>query len=64
MSRTTRRAATALVRSDRLSLLAQWGMPERDAMANELGSISRVAVEAMEGSHRFAAGADRRGAPV
>ncbi len=50
------------MRSDRLSALNQWGMPESDAMDFEFASISRVAAEAMEGAGRFAAGAGRHGA--
>ena len=45
------------MRSDRTSLLHQWGMSESDALDFEFASISRVAAEAMEGSARFAAGA-------
>ena len=52
------------MRSDRLSLLAQWGMTERDALDYEFASISRVAAEALEGSARFTAGAGRHGASV
>jgi enoyl-CoA hydratase len=52
------------MRSDRLSALAQWGMPEADAIDYEFASISRVAAEAMEGSQRFAAGAGRHGGPA
>jgi enoyl-CoA hydratase len=50
------------MRSDRLSLLAQWGMSEKEAIDYEFASISRVAAEAMAGSARFAAGAGRHGA--
>jgi enoyl-CoA hydratase len=52
------------MRSDRTSLLNQWGMSEKDAMDFEFGSISRVAAEAVEGAGRFAAGAGRHGASV
>lgn len=52
------------MRSDRLSMLNQWGRPEAEAMAYEFGSIARVAAEAMAGSQRFAAGAGRHGAPA
>ena len=52
------------MRSDRLSLLAQWGMTEKVAMDYEFASISRVAAEALEGSARFAGGAGRHGAAV
>ena len=50
------------MRSDRLSALHQWGLPEAQAMDVEFASISRVAAEAMEGAGRFAAGAGRHGA--
>jgi enoyl-CoA hydratase len=52
------------MRSDRLSALAQWGMPEADAIDYEFASIARVSAEAMDGSQRFAAGAGRHGAAV
>ena len=50
------------MRSDRLSALQQWGLPEAQAIDVEFASISRVAAEAMEGAGRFAAGAGRHGA--
>jgi enoyl-CoA hydratase len=50
------------MRSDRLSALQQWGMPEAGAIDAEFASISRVAAEAAEGAGRFAAGAGRHGA--
>ncbi|MGE5695543.1 MAG: crotonase/enoyl-CoA hydratase family protein [Candidatus Sericytochromatia bacterium] len=49
------------MRSDRLSMLAQWGMSEKDAIDFEFGSLTRVAAEALEGASRFAAGAGRHG---
>ncbi|OBK23170.1 crotonase/enoyl-CoA hydratase family protein [Mycobacterium asiaticum] len=52
------------LRSDRLSALHQWGLPESAAMDLEFASISRVAAEAREGAGRFAAGAGRHGAPA
>ncbi|OBA81133.1 enoyl-CoA hydratase [Mycobacterium sp. 1164966.3] len=52
------------MRSDRLSALHQWGLPEAQAMDVEFASISRVAAEAMAGAGRFAAGAGRHGAPA
>jgi enoyl-CoA hydratase len=52
------------LRSDRLSALQQWGMPESEAIDFEFASISRVAEEAVEGAGRFAAGAGRHGAPT
>src|SRR3954451_557211 len=50
------------MRSDRLSLLNQWGASEAEAMDFEFASISRVAAESLEGASRFAAGAGRHGA--
>ncbi|BBY17572.1 crotonase/enoyl-CoA hydratase family protein [Mycolicibacterium litorale] len=49
------------MRSDRLSALGQWGLPEADAIDREFASISRVKDEALEGAGRFAAGAGRHG---
>ncbi|PQP45047.1 crotonase/enoyl-CoA hydratase family protein [Mycolicibacterium austroafricanum] len=51
------------MRSDRMSLLNQWGMSEAEAMDVEFGSLSRVAAESLEGAARFAEGAGRHGAP-
>jgi len=50
------------MRSDRMSLLNQWGMSESDAMDFEFASISRVRDESLAGAQRFAAGAGRHGA--
>jgi enoyl-CoA hydratase len=50
------------LRSDRLSVLNQWGTTESEAIDFEFASISRVAAEANEGAGRFAAGAGRHGA--
>ncbi|BDB40550.1 enoyl-CoA hydratase [Mycobacterium kiyosense] len=50
------------LRSDRLSAMHQWGLPESAAMDLEFASISRVAAESLEGASRFAAGAGRHGA--
>jgi enoyl-CoA hydratase len=50
------------MRSDRLSALHQWGLPEAEAMDFEFGSMSRVSAESMQGAARFAAGAGRHGA--
>lgn len=50
------------LRSDRLSALGQWGLPEADAIDREFASISRVKHEALDGAGRFAAGAGRHGA--
>jgi enoyl-CoA hydratase len=52
------------MRSDRLSALHQWGMPEAAALDAEFASMHRVAAEAIEGAGRFAAGAGRHGAPA
>ncbi|HEY7052381.1 MAG TPA: crotonase/enoyl-CoA hydratase family protein [Mycobacterium sp.] len=52
------------MRSDRLSMLTQWGLSEADAIDFEFGSLSRVAAEALEGAGRFAAGAGRHGTPA
>jgi len=52
------------MRSDRMSLLHQWGMSESDAMDFEFASISRVGKESMAGARRFADGAGRHGASV
>lgn len=50
------------LRSDRMSALQQWGLSERDAMAIEFASLSRVGEELLEGAQRFAGGAGRHGA--
>ena len=52
------------LRSDRLSALQQWGLPEAEAIGAEFASIAKVAAEANEGAGRFAAGAGRHGAPA
>jgi enoyl-CoA hydratase len=52
------------LRSDRLSVLNQWGLSESDAMDYEFASFARVAAEARDGAGRFAAGAGRHGAPA
>ncbi|WNG88649.1 crotonase/enoyl-CoA hydratase family protein [Mycobacterium sp. ITM-2016-00317] len=49
------------MRSDRMSMLNQWGMSEADAMDVEFGSLSRVAAESLDGAARFSAGAGRHG---
>ena len=51
------------LRADRLSALRQWGLSERDAMASEFASLSKVSAEAVAGARRFADGAGRHGAP-
>ncbi|MGE0219708.1 crotonase/enoyl-CoA hydratase family protein [Mycolicibacterium sp.] len=50
------------LRSDRMSVLNQWGAAEADAMDFEFGSLSRVAAESLAGAARFSAGAGRHGA--
>ena len=52
------------LRSDRMSVLNQWGVSEAEAMDTEFGSLSRVAAESLEGAGRFAAGAGRHGSPA
>ncbi|MGE2832520.1 crotonase/enoyl-CoA hydratase family protein [Mycobacterium sp. SMC-4] len=52
------------LRADRMSTLNQWGLPERQAMDFEFGSLSKVAAESLEGAARFAGGAGRHGAPA
>ena len=56
----------ACLRSDRLSAIEQWGLPEADAAANEARHGRAVAEsgETLAGAQRFAAGAGRGGAPV
>lgn len=51
------------LRSDRLSALRQWGLPEAEAMAAEFASLARVADETLAGARRFADGDGRHGAP-
>ena len=54
----------ACMRSDRRSLLEQWDLPFRDALANEfrLGLESVASGETSEGAGRFASGEGRHGA--
>ncbi len=49
------------LRSDRRSVLNQWGVPETDAMDFEFGGLSRLASELQAGAQRFADGAGRHG---
>jgi len=49
------------LRSDRLSMLNQWGQSEAEAMDFEFASLSKVAVESLAGAQRFAKGAGRHG---
>ncbi|MPY96810.1 MAG: crotonase/enoyl-CoA hydratase family protein [Actinophytocola sp.] len=51
----------ACLRSDRMSLLAQEGVSEEDAIRDELRHGVGVLGEAVEGAGRFAAGAGRHG---
>jgi enoyl-CoA hydratase len=52
------------MRNDRRSMLDQWSLSERDALANEakLGRSSIASGEAAEGAKRFAGGVGRHGA--
>lgn len=52
------------LRSDRLSVLHQWGRAEAEAIDFEFGSLSRVTGESIAGAKRFADGAGRHGAPA
>lgn len=53
------------LRSDRASLIEQWGMSEQDALMNEVrrGLETIRSGETAEGALRFASGAGRHGAP-
>jgi enoyl-CoA hydratase len=51
----------ACMRADRLSVLEAAGLPEREALANELRHGTAVLGEAMTGAARFAGGAGRHG---
>jgi enoyl-CoA hydratase len=53
------------LRSDRMSVLEQWGMTEEEAAVNEArrGRAVIDSGETLEGALRFAGGAGRRGAP-
>ncbi|MER6578313.1 crotonase/enoyl-CoA hydratase family protein [Nonomuraea sp. NPDC001023] len=54
----------ACLRGDRMSLLEQHGLPEDEAMRNELRHGLVSLPDAAEGAARFAAGAGRHGAPA
>lgn len=56
----------ACLRTDRQSSYEQWGLPLRDALANEtrLGLVPVRAGESLEGAARFAAGEGRHGSGV
>jgi enoyl-CoA hydratase len=49
------------MRSDRASLLDQWGLPESDALHTEFNHGQTTLLEAVAGAARFAAGAGRHG---
>ncbi|KAB2350930.1 crotonase/enoyl-CoA hydratase family protein [Actinomadura rudentiformis] len=49
------------MRGDRLSTLEQAGLPEEEALANELSHGSNAAHEAIAGAARFASGTGRHG---
>ena len=51
----------ACLRSDRASALAQWGLPEPDALRTEFDHGQTALLEAVAGAARFAAGAGRHG---
>ncbi|MFF9282562.1 crotonase/enoyl-CoA hydratase family protein [Streptomyces griseosporeus] len=51
----------ACLRSDRALVLEQEGLPEEEALRQELRYGARVLPEALEGAARFAAGAGRHG---
>jgi enoyl-CoA hydratase len=53
------------LRADRASLLEQYGLDEPAAMANEFRhGLTSLAVDALSGAARFAAGEGRHGAGV
>ena len=54
------------MRNDRLSAIAQWGLPAAEALITEtrFGLDSLASGEALEGAARFAGGAGRNGATV
>ena len=54
------------LRSDRASVLEQWGLDHDDAMANEIrhGMVPIRSGETREGAARFAGGAGRHGSGV
>lgn len=52
------------LRSDRLSLLHQWGVSEAEAMDFEFDSLSRLGSELQTGAKRFADGTGRHGTRV
>ncbi|MEV4373490.1 crotonase/enoyl-CoA hydratase family protein [Nonomuraea sp. NPDC049637] len=54
----------ACLRGDRMSLLEQHGLPEDEAMRNELRHGLVSLPDAAEGAARFAAGAGHHGAPA
>ncbi len=54
----------ATLRADRLSVLAQWGWPEREAMQREWQGGRACLADALAGAARFASGAGRHGQAV
>jgi enoyl-CoA hydratase len=53
------------MRSDRLSTIRQWDLPEADAIAQEMRMAAEARrLEARDGASRFAAGAGRHGSKV
>ena len=53
------------MRSDRLSTIRQWGLPEADAIAQEMRMAAEARrLEARDGASRFAADAGRHGSKV
>ncbi|MEV4160630.1 crotonase/enoyl-CoA hydratase family protein [Nonomuraea dietziae] len=61
LARDLARFPQACMRGDRLSALEQFGLPEREAMGNELRHGVAALGEAARGAARFAEGAGRHG---
>ncbi|HEY7876317.1 MAG TPA: crotonase/enoyl-CoA hydratase family protein [Actinomycetota bacterium] len=55
------RSPQACLRADRASLLEQWSLSERDALANELRHGMDGLGDAVQGASRFASGSGRHG---
>jgi enoyl-CoA hydratase len=51
----------AALRGDRLSMLEQWELSDRDAVANEVRHGLHALTEGVAGAARFSAGAGRHG---
>jgi enoyl-CoA hydratase len=66
LARSVASAPQAAMRGDRLSALEQWGLPETEAIANELrhGMDAIATGETGQGAGRFAEGEGRHGAAV